>query len=210
MVIAGLIISAIALVMLLRRATRSERFGGLILASVGVGALAAPFVLAALGVDFVDPRNLIGSLVPLIVAAGVGLGCAGAGRLGIAAAGAAAVLCLVVLAAVYESSQMQRPDWRGAAAAMGPPSGPRVLVVARNGNEPIAYYRGAREFRSPQLLGRARQRDRRARHPGGHGHTAGHGVSAGVEAKTGPLLHAVALPGDAANAWSRRARPEGS
>ncbi len=152
-VIAGLAISAIALVILLRRATRSERLGGLVIASVGAGALAVPFALAALGVDFVDPRNLIGSLVPLTVAAGVGLGCARAGRLGLAAAGAAAVLCLAVLAAVYESSQMQRPDWRAAAAAMGPPSGPRVLVVARNGNEPIAYYRDAREFRSPQYSG---------------------------------------------------------
>src|SRR5207244_3830771 len=41
---------------------------------------------------------------------------------------------------------MQRPDWRGAAAAMGSPSGPRILVVARNSQEPIAYYRGARNF----------------------------------------------------------------
>ncbi len=152
-VIGGLIISAIALVILLRRATRTERLGGLALAGVGVAALVVPFALAAVGVDFVDPRNLIGSLVPLLVAAGVGLGCAGAGRLGIAAAGAAALLCLVVLAAVYASSQMQRPDWRAAAAAMGPPSGPRVLVVSRNGNEPIAYYRDAREFRSPRYSG---------------------------------------------------------
>jgi 4-amino-4-deoxy-L-arabinose transferase-like glycosyltransferase len=152
-VIAGLIIGAIALAMLLRRATRTERLGGLTVASIGVAALAVPFALAALGVDFVDPRNLIGALVPLLVATGVGLGRAGAGRFGMAAAGTAAVLGLVVLAAVYESGQMQRPNWREAAAAMGPPSGPRVLVVARNGNEPIAYYRGAREFRSPHYPG---------------------------------------------------------
>jgi hypothetical protein len=36
---------------------------------------------------------------------------------------------------------------------MGPQSGPRVLVVARNGNEPIAYYRHAREFRPPRFRG---------------------------------------------------------
>jgi 4-amino-4-deoxy-L-arabinose transferase-like glycosyltransferase len=152
-VIAGLIISAVALAMLLRGATRTERLGGLTIASIGVAALAVPFGLAALGVDFVDPRNLIGGLVPLLVATGVGLGCVGAGRLGIAAAGAAALLCLVVLAAVHESSVMQRPDWRAAAAAMGPPTGPRILVVSRNGNEPIAYYRDAREFRSPHYSG---------------------------------------------------------
>jgi 4-amino-4-deoxy-L-arabinose transferase-like glycosyltransferase len=152
-VIAGLVISAIALVILLRRATRTERLGGLALAGVGVAALAVPFALAAVGIDFVDPRNLIGSLVPLLVAVGVALGCAGAGRLGIGAAGVAALLCLVVLGATYQSSQMQRPDWRAAAAAMGPPTGPRILVVSRNGNEPIAYYRDAREFRSPPYSG---------------------------------------------------------
>jgi mannosyltransferase len=150
-VLAGLIGASIALTMLMRRATRGERKGGLAIAGVGVAALAAPFVLAAAGIDFVDPRNLIASLPALLIAAGIGLGSRGAGRLGTAAAAAAVLVFCVVLAGVHESSQMQRPDWRGAAAAMGPPSGPRVLVVARNGNEPIAYYRDAREFRPPRF-----------------------------------------------------------
>ena len=149
-VLAGLIAAAVALATLLRRATLHERQGGLAIAGVGAAAIAAPFLLAIVGIDFVDPRNLIASLPALLIAAGIGLGCRGAGRIGTAAAAAAVLVFVVVLGAAYESSQMQRPDWRGAAAAIGPPSGPRVLVVARNGDEPIAYYRDARPFR-PRL-----------------------------------------------------------
>jgi hypothetical protein len=103
------------------------------------------------GLDFVDVRNLSGALVPLLVGAAIGLGSLRAGRLGLAAAGAAVALSVAVLAAVYVSGQMQRPNWRGAAAAMGPASGPRVLVVPRNGNAPIAYYGDAREFRQQRF-----------------------------------------------------------
>ena len=154
-VIAGLILAAIALVLLLRRATRRERDGALTVAGAGAAAIVVPFALAAVGIDFVDPRNLIGSLAPFLVTAGIGFGCSQAGRLGLASAGAAVLVFAAVLVAVYESGQMQRPNWRAAAAAMGPPSGPRVLVVARNGNEPISYYRNAHPFRPP-FFSRAR------------------------------------------------------
>ncbi len=149
-VLAGLIGAAIALLLVTRRATRHERDGALATAAVGAAALAVPLLLALIGIDFVDPRNLIASLPALLIAAGVGFGCRGAGRLGSVAAVAVVLVFAIVLAATYESSQMQRPNWRGAAAAIGPPSGPRVLVVARNGQAPIAYYRGASLFR-PRL-----------------------------------------------------------
>ena len=114
-----------------------------------------------------DPRNLIGALVPLLVAAGIGFGCARAGRIGLASAGAAILLFVAVLGGVYASGQMQRPDWRGAATAMGRPSGPRVLVVPRNGNEPIAYYRDAKRVQAAALSQRAGPGDRRAQHDRG-------------------------------------------
>ncbi|MGH2966828.1 MAG: glycosyltransferase family 39 protein [Solirubrobacterales bacterium] len=151
MALGGVILAGVALVLLLRRSTPRERRGGLTVAAIAGAALIVPFALAAAGPDFVDPRNLIGALVPLLVAAGIGFGCARAGRIGLASAGAAILLFVAVLGGVYASGQMQRPNWRDAAAAMGRPSGPRVLVVPRNGNEPIAYYRDAKEFRPPRF-----------------------------------------------------------
>ena len=150
-VIGGLVLATVALALLLRSATPRERRGGLTIGAVAAASLILPFGLAAVGIDFLDVRNLIGALVPLLVGAGIGFGCARAGRLGLAAAGAAVLVFIAVLVNVYAHGQMQRPDWRGAATAMGPPSGPRVLVVARNGNEPIAYYRDASEFRLPRF-----------------------------------------------------------
>jgi mannosyltransferase len=147
----GVILAGVALALLVLRATPRERRGGLMMAAVAAASLIIPFAFAAAGLDFVDTRNLIGTLVPLLIAVGIGFGCARAGRIGLASAGAAVLLFVAVLGGVYASGQMQRPNWRGAAAAMGRPSGPRVLVVPRNGNEPIAYYQDAREFRPPRF-----------------------------------------------------------
>ena len=146
-VIVGLGVASTALVLLISRATRRERRGAFSLGGVGMTALVAPFLLAAAGPDFVEVRNLIGALVPLLVAAAIALGCRRAGSLGLIGSGIAVSLFLAVLGGVSVSGQMQRPDWRGAAAALGPPTTRRVLVVARNGDAPIAYYRGALKFK---------------------------------------------------------------
>jgi mannosyltransferase len=147
----GVILAGTALALILSRGNARERRGGLTIAAVGAAAMAAPFALAAFGLDFVNARNLIGALAPLLVATAIGFGCERAGRIGLASAAAAVLLFVAIAGGVYASGQMQRPDWRAAAAAMGQHSGPRVLVVPRNGNEPIAYYRNAREFRPPRF-----------------------------------------------------------
>ena len=110
---------------------------------MGGGALALPLLLAVLGPDFVNPRNLIGALVPLLIVLAIGFGCRGAGRAGLAAGAATCALFAGVLLAVDISAQMQRPDWRGAAEALASPAEARVFVVPRNGDDPLAYYLGA-------------------------------------------------------------------
>jgi mannosyltransferase len=116
-------------------------------ALIGVASLAAPFILALAGADFVDPRNLIGSIVSLLVAAAIAFSVTERGGLGTAAAGAAALVFAVVLGAINVSAQMQRPDWRGAAAAIGPPRGPTALIVTKNGDDGMAYYLDAQELK---------------------------------------------------------------
>ena len=149
-----------AIVLLRRRGLPPERRGGAIAAAVGLAAIALPFALALVGFDFVDPRNLIGSLVPLLVAGGIAFGLERARLAGAVCAAIAAAMFCVVLVAVYVSSQMERPDWRGLAAAIGPPSGLRVVVVPVNGDDGLAYYLNAKEFSRRPFRGRGvRTRD---------------------------------------------------
>ena len=108
------------------------------------GALALPLLLAVLGLDFINPRNLIGVLVPLLIVLAIGFGGRGAGKAGLAAGAATCALFAGVLVAVDVSAQMQRPDWRGAAEALATGEA-RVFVVPRNGDDPLAYYLGARK-----------------------------------------------------------------
>jgi hypothetical protein len=129
--LAGFVLVIAGGVLVLRRGLPEEKRGAATAATVGVAAFAIPFALAAAGLDLVDPRNLIGALVPVLVAGGVAFGLRNSKSLGVVCTAAAALLFTAVLLAVYVSAQMQRDDWRGAAAAIGPPTGPRVLVVPR-------------------------------------------------------------------------------
>jgi hypothetical protein len=145
--IGGALLLVLAVGLVANRGSPEEKHGALAVGLAGGAAIVVPILLAIVGIDFLNPRNLIGSVVPLLVVAGLGFGAQRAGRAGIAAALAGCILFSGVLAAVYASAQMQRPDWRGAARSIGPPSGPRVLVVPHNGDDPLAYYLNAQKFK---------------------------------------------------------------
>jgi mannosyltransferase len=144
--IVGLLLAIAAVLLLVRRGLPEEKRGAATAATLGAAAFVVPFALAVAGLDFVDPRNLIGSLIPLLVAGGIAFGLRNARRSGVVCTAAVAALFAAVLVAVYVSAQMQRADWRGAAAAIGAPTGPRVLVVPKNGDDGLVYYLHAREF----------------------------------------------------------------
>lgn len=140
---AGLAV-ALALALLVTRGSARERAGGALAAGLGLGGLALSVALAGAGVDYVITRNLIGVLVALIVAAAAGLSVSRArwwGALG------TAVLCLVgVVATIGVASEwrLQRPDWRGVAAAAGLTRLPRppqaVIVEDDDSLEPLGVY----------------------------------------------------------------------
>ncbi|MFL5891291.1 MAG: glycosyltransferase family 39 protein [Solirubrobacterales bacterium] len=138
---AGLLALAIGLVA--QRGSDRDRGAALITGVVGGGAIGVPLGLAMLGADFINPRNLIGALVPILILAAIGLGGARSGRVGLAGGGALCAMFAVVLVATNLSAQMQRPDWRGAADAIQA-SAPdaRAFVVPRNGDDPLSYYLG--------------------------------------------------------------------
>jgi mannosyltransferase len=139
----ALLVAAVAI--LARWGRRRERRGALLASGLAAAAFLVPVAMAAAGIDYVDARNLIGTLVPLLVAAGIAFGVM---RARIAGAIAVAVACALFAAVLILGSltpQMQRPDWRGDAAAIGTSPTKRIVVVPRSAGPPISYYLGARQ-----------------------------------------------------------------
>lgn len=100
----------------------------LVIASAGAGVL-LPVGLAVIGIDFLDTRNLLAALPPLIVLAAVALATARP-RLGITAATVLAAAFALVVVRVDTHAAYQRTDWRGALDALGPLRATRILVTA--------------------------------------------------------------------------------
>jgi hypothetical protein len=96
---------------------------------VGVAAVAVPMVLAVLGIDFLDTRNLLPALPVLWIAGSVGFAAPRGWPRGGVLALALAVISVAVVVLVDATPRYQRDDWRGAAAALGPAAGPRAIVV---------------------------------------------------------------------------------
>jgi hypothetical protein len=109
--------------------------------SVSAAAIVVPVILALLGHDYLDARNLIGAWAPLAI--GVAAGFAIASRPGLLAAAAlVTAFCFVALAGELDTS-VQRTDYRGLAAALGPSPGPgqRTIVVTPEFNwTPLTFY----------------------------------------------------------------------
>ena len=122
--LAGVLVVTAAL--LLWRATREDRDRAVGLVALVVVALAVPLLLALAGFDYLFPRNAIAALVPAAIALAVGFATS---RAGLVAAAALCATAVVVNVQVAVNEDQQRDDWRGAARAIGPPSGTRGIVL---------------------------------------------------------------------------------
>jgi len=145
-VLAGGCLLAFAVFLVAHRGSPDERHGATLAAVVVAGGVAVPVALAFAGADYLNPRNLIAGTIPLACTGALGFGGERAGRAGRAAAVATCALFAAVVLAADTAHQMQRVDWRGAAAAMGPAAATRLIVTNANGDDPLAYYLGAGKF----------------------------------------------------------------
>jgi uncharacterized membrane protein len=135
----GFVLGALALVLLARFASSTERRLALGVAALTVGGFAILMLADAAGSDTILTRNLLALWLPLAVVVGAGLGTARA-----AAPGAAitAVLCGIGLTAtvsVATVGTLERPDWAAVARALGPwprtgqpRDATRLMVFQRN------------------------------------------------------------------------------
>jgi mannosyltransferase len=135
--------------LLLRRTRRSVRDRALLLAAIGAVGVALPLLAAIGGADYVNARNLLPALIPLLAALGVGYGASDARRAGLGLLTALCALSLAIVVAVAADSQYQRADWKGLAHALGRADATRALVVSpANGELALRYYRpGIRTMR---------------------------------------------------------------
>ncbi len=125
-VLATLLVAG-ALIGLIKSGSLGSRSIRLLLA-IGLTCVLAPILLAILGVDFVNTRNLLPCLPTLIVVVAVGLDALDPlGGACVAAALTAVFLCVVVL--VDTHAQFQRDNWRGASEALGRAVQTRIILV---------------------------------------------------------------------------------
>jgi mannosyltransferase len=131
---------AIAAVALLAVGTRRERRGGAIALAVGLGVLALAGAAALVGKDYVVERNLLPALVPLAAVVALGLGAARARLAGLLVAVALCAYFLAFDVYVTQTPNLQRPDYRGVAKALGPARVPRAIVSWRLSGDPLRWY----------------------------------------------------------------------
>jgi mannosyltransferase len=130
----------LALIALAVYGGRRERRGGAIAAAVGLGVLALAAAAALAGKDYVVERNLLPALVPLAAVVALGLGSV---RVRFAGVAIGIALCAYFLAFdvyVTQTPNLQRPDYRGVASALGPARVPRAIVSWRLAGDPLRWY----------------------------------------------------------------------
>jgi len=112
----------------------------LTLAAAATGLL-LPIALAAAGIDFLNTRNLLPALAPLMAVAAAGFAAPSVRRWAPWCAAGLVMVFTVVVVLVDTHPAYQRPDFRDAVRALGPARAPRVLLVSpANGLLPIQAY----------------------------------------------------------------------
>jgi mannosyltransferase len=133
----GVALAAGALLVL---GTRRERRGGLLGLAVGLGVLALAGAAALAGKDYVVERNLLPAVVPLVAVVALGLGSVRARFAGVLVAVALCCYWLAFDVYVTQTPNLQRPDYRGVAKALGPARVPRAIVSWRLAGDPLRWY----------------------------------------------------------------------
>jgi hypothetical protein len=113
---------------LLVRTRGSERRGATLALGCAGAALAVPMLLAAVGLDYVVTRNLIGAWPLLAIGLACGLGARRAGAAGPALAAFACALSVGAYVIVERDPALQRDDWRWVAGELGASPQKRIVL----------------------------------------------------------------------------------
>ena len=143
----GVVACVMSAWLLVSRLDRHERGITWRVASVGAFGIALPIALAAAGFNYVNTRNLVVALPPLLVAVAVVAGALRASRAGRFLAGAITLAFLAAVATVFVEPRFQREDWRGIAASVAPQREQVMVVTPGYDHLPFQpYLHSAREL----------------------------------------------------------------
>jgi 4-amino-4-deoxy-L-arabinose transferase-like glycosyltransferase len=106
----------------------SQRHFARVLAVLTVWDLVVPVAAALAGKDYIVTRNLIATLVPLLVLVGIGFASPRATRYGLAGAAATVALGLGAVCAIAADPGLQRIDIKAAVASLGHATVDRVVL----------------------------------------------------------------------------------
>jgi mannosyltransferase len=135
------LLSAVAIAVVVFLADRRERGLARDVALVGAVALALPLLLSVSHlVDVFDGRNVIGVWIPWAILLAIGVGGAGAPRLGPLLGIALCLVSVAVIVGIDATPGYQRDDWRGVAEALPQQAHGSVVVTPANGLLPLGVY----------------------------------------------------------------------
>ena len=146
-VVAAAALTLLALV-LAARSKGEERRTARLAALLAAAGVVLPLVAAPVGLDYVASKNVIAAAIPGAIVLACGFARSRIGWAGLAALAAISVATVLGVAA---EKAYQRPDWRGAAEALGAPRADRVLIFnpAFSNTGPFSVY-----FGNSRVLGR--------------------------------------------------------
>jgi mannosyltransferase len=132
---------AVALLLVIFKATAVEKRGAALALTVGVLSLAVPFALTAFDIDYMSSRNVIAAWVPLAAGVACGLSTSRAPRVGLATTAALCAVSLFAVGSVVAKPQLQRGDWRAITHQLSQPAGvSRAVVLMGYQSGPVQVY----------------------------------------------------------------------
>ncbi|HEX6461397.1 MAG TPA: glycosyltransferase family 39 protein [Thermoleophilaceae bacterium] len=115
--------------LLVLRADRAELRAALVAGGLGGAAVLVPVVLAVGGADYLNARNVIAALVPLLIALACGFAASRARLVGAAAAMVLVVVSLAMVMAVPGDAGAQRAHWQEVAKELRFTGRPRAIML---------------------------------------------------------------------------------
>jgi mannosyltransferase len=120
--------------------THREERGALIALTIVAGGVLIPVALAALGADYLAPRNLVAAMVPLSALLAIVTAAQRTGRVGMAFAALLVLTFLALTVDVDLSPRLQRGDWAGVAEVLRSARPDHVITTVELGAAPLEYY----------------------------------------------------------------------